>query len=105
MYGFGFTLTQSNRIRFTEAPVNTIAPSIPRTSGTGRTIKCEIGSWKYGTSQPYFLWYKDDMPMDSETRQELVIHSSWSGSVIYCQVAICNVYGCGRGISNSCTIL
>lgn len=105
MYGFGFTLTQSNRIRFTEAPVNTIAPRIPATSNTGRTIKCEIGSWDYGTSQPSFAWYKDDEVIEGERGQELFIDRSWSGVVIYCEVGLCNVYGCGSATSNNCTVL
>lgn len=104
MYGLGFTLYQTNRIRFTEPPVNTVAPRIPATSDTGRTIKCEVGSWNYGTSQPSFAWYKDDLQIEGETRQELVIDERWSGSVIYCEVGICNVYGCGRGTSNTCTV-
>ncbi len=104
MYGFGFTLTQSNRIRFTEAPVNTIAPRIPASSTTGRTIKCDVGLWEYGTSQPRFVWYRNGDIIEGERSIELFIDRSWSGSSIFCDVIICNVYGCNGSESNNCTV-
>jgi hypothetical protein len=104
MFGFGFTSSQTNKVRFTGVPVNTTPPSIPRTGVINTTITCDIGTWNYGTSQPRFVWYKDEEVIEEQTEQDLFIESGWSGSVIYCDVRVCNVYGCGNGTSNNCTI-
>jgi hypothetical protein len=104
MFGFGFTSSQTNKARFTGVPVNTTPPSIPRTGVINTTITCDIGIWNYGTSQPIFIWYKDEEVIEEQTEQDLFIESGWSGSVIYCDVRVCNVYGCGSGTSNNCTI-
>jgi len=105
MYLFGISLYQTNKITFTEVPVNTVPPSLPRTGAINNTITCDIGTWNYGTSQPIFVWYVNDkIVLEGENEQNLFINSRWSGSVIYCEIAVCNVYGCGRGTSNTCTV-
>jgi hypothetical protein len=104
MYGFGFTLTQSNRIRFTEAPKNIIKPSIPELSYRGETIICRPGVWSYVTSQPSFEWFKDGELIPGETREDLFINEDWSRSSIYCSVTYYNVYGRSRVSSNICHI-
>ena len=104
MFGIGFTSSQTNKVRATGVPVNTSPPRIPSTATVNRTITCNIGTWNYGTSQPRFAWYKDDELIEGENKQNLFIESGWSGSVIYCDVRVCNVYGCGSGTSNNCTI-
>lgn len=104
MYLFGISLYQTNKITFTEAPVNTVPPSLPRTGAIRTTITCNIGTWNYGTSQPIFTWYNDNRVIEGEDTKDLFIQSEWSGSVIYCDVRVCNVYGCGRAQSNDCTI-
>jgi hypothetical protein len=104
MFGFGFTSSQTNKVRSTGVPVNTTPPKIPRTGSINTTITCDIGTWNYGTSQPRFVWYKDEERIEEQTEQDLFIELEWSGSVIYCEVAVCNVYGCGRASSSNCTI-
>jgi len=104
MFGFGFTSSQTNKVRATGVPVNTVLPSIPGGGSINTTITCYIGTWNYGTSQPKFTWYKDDEALEGENTKDLFIKSGWSGSVIYCDVSVCNVYGCGRGTSNNCTV-
>jgi hypothetical protein len=105
MFGIGFTSSQTNKVRATGAPVNTVPPSIPGTAVVDTTITCNIGTWNYGTSQPLFVWYvNDEIVLEGENEQNLFIDSRWSGSVIYCEIAVCNVYGCGRGTSNTCTV-
>ena len=83
MFGIGFTSSQTNKVRATGIPVNTVPPSIPNTATVNRTITCNIGTWNYGTSQPIFIWYKDDEVLEGENEQNLFIESVWSGSIIY----------------------
>ena len=105
MFGIGFTSSQTNKVRATGVPVNTVPPSIPGTAVVDTTITCNIGTWNYGTSQPIFVWYvNDEIVLEGENEQNLFIESRWSGSVIYCEIGVCNVYGCGRGTSNTCTV-
>ena len=106
MFGIGFTSSQTNKVRATGVPVNTVPPSLPRTGAINTTITCNIGTWNYGTSQPLFVWYvNDEIVLKGENEQNLFIKSIWSESVIFCLVVVCNVYGCGRGESNTCTII
>jgi hypothetical protein len=104
MFGIGFTSSQTNKVRATGVPVNTSPPRIPGTGAINTTITCDIGTWNYGTSQPIFTWYRDNEMIEGQTEQELFIDSRWSRSVIYCEVGVCNVYGCGKRTSNNCTI-
>ena len=104
MFGFGFTSSQTNKVRATGIPQNTVPPSLPRTGAINTTITCDIGTWNYGTSQPVFTWYNNNRVIEGENTKDLFIQSIWSRSVIYCDVMVCNVYGCMRAESNDCAI-
>lgn len=104
MFGFGFTSSQTNKVRATGIPQNTVPPSLPETAVINTTITCDIGTWNYGTSQPIFTWYMNDEMIEGENDKDLFIRDARSGSVIFCEVGVCNVYGCGRGTSNTCTV-
>jgi hypothetical protein len=96
MYGFGISLYQTNKITFTEAPVNISDPYIDGEVVSRSTVRCYPGDWNYVTSEFSYQWLLDGNIASGGNEQTYIIDIRDIGKTLSCQVSASNVYGTTR---------
>ena len=93
MYLFGISLYQTNKITFTEAPVNISDPYIDGDVISRKTVRCYPGEWDYVTSEFSYEWLLDGYRAPGGDQQSYTINVRDIGKVLSCNVSARNVYG------------
>jgi hypothetical protein len=93
MYLFGISLYQTNKITFTEAPVNIVLPFIEGNVATRSTVICNTGEWNYVTSNFSYQWLLDGRIASGGNEQSYTIDAKDIGKTLSCKVTASNVYG------------
>lgn len=104
MYGFCISLYQTNKITFTERPVNFREPIIEGDPIPGLKVICNPGEWYYVTSNFSYQWLIDGEPIDRATDQSYNIDARDAGRVLSCSVSASNVYGLTKSESPGVTV-
>jgi hypothetical protein len=81
------------------APVNSGPPSIPSSSVTGTTIRCEPGTWA-GSPEFAFEWLRDGTPIPGAGTQAYTLTEADAGHSITCRVKATNGSGSTQALSN-----
>jgi len=105
MYGFGTTLYQTNRIRFTRPPGNIEQPTIIGSAMVGNEVSCNPGLWENNTSQFQYQWMIDGEHIIEQTGNTYTISITDLGKPLSCEVTASNVYGITIVESRSVTVI
>jgi hypothetical protein len=105
MYGFGTTLYQTNRIRFTRPPGNIEQPTIIGDPIVGEKVGCNPGLWENNTSQFQYQWMIDGEHIIEQTGNTYTISINDLGKPLSCEVTASNVYGITIVESRSVTVI